>query len=87
MFHSSHLHPRRGLLLAALAIMAGTWLMATLPALAQGEETPPPSVTVRFFGQPDLAAPLVIPMILALGGILALMAFLGWVLKRMPEND
>ncbi|MFQ5595202.1 MAG: hypothetical protein ACE5HA_13730 [Anaerolineae bacterium] len=86
MLHSSHSYLRRGLLLAMLMVLAGAWLMTTMPALAQGEETPPPSMTARFFGQPDLAAPLVIPMILALGGFLSLMAFLGWALKRMPEN-
>ncbi|MFQ5340961.1 MAG: hypothetical protein ACE5F6_05385 [Anaerolineae bacterium] len=87
MFHSSHPCLRRGLLLAALVIMAGAWVLATMPVFAQGEETPATSMAERFFGQPDLAAPLVIPMILALGGVLTLMAFLGWVLKRMPENQ
>lgn len=86
MFHSSHPHIARGLLLAALVIVAGAWLVTAVPVSAQSGETPTPSMAERFFGQPDLAAPLVIPMILALGGVLALIAFLGWALKRLPEN-
>ncbi|MFQ5856653.1 MAG: hypothetical protein ACE5LU_13535 [Anaerolineae bacterium] len=87
MFHASHSLLRRGLLLAALLIFASAWLIAAIPVLAQGEETPQPSMTERFLNQPDLAAPLVVPMILALGGIVTLIAFLGWVFKRMPENS
>lgn len=77
---------RKGLLLVTLVVVAGAWLVVAMPALAQGDGTPQPSMTQRFFDQPNLAAPLVVPMILALGGVLTLLAFLGWALRRMPEN-
>lgn len=86
MFHASHPHLRRGLLLTRAVTLAGVWFVTAMPALAQSEATQEPSMIDRFFDQPDLIAPLVVPMILALGGILTLMAFLGWVLNRMPEN-
>ncbi len=80
-------HPIRHLsLIITFIIFAITWLMVAGPALAQAEANQEPSMVNRLFGQPDLAAPLVIPMILALGGLLTLMAFLGWVFMRMPEN-
>lgn len=84
MFRSSQSCVRGELLLVALVIVAGAWLMTVMPALAQGEETPEATMTELFFKQPDLAAPLVVPMILALGGILTLLAFLAWVIRRMP---
>ncbi len=86
MSRASRPHLRRVRLLVALAVIAGVWIMIVVPALAQGEQTPPASMTERFFKQPDLVAPLVVPMILALGGILTLMAFLAWAFKRLPEE-
>lgn len=87
MIHISHSYLKRGLSLILLAIFASTWLMMTVPALAQSSETPEPSMAQRFFEQPDVIAPLVVPMIAACGGVLTLIAFLGWVINRMPEDQ
>ena len=86
MLHASH-HPflRRVQLLAPL-VTIGAWLFVATPAMAQSEATPPPSMIEQFFKQPNLAAPLVVPMILALGGIIVLMFFLGWVVGRLPDQ-
>jgi len=84
MIRSSHL-ARKTLHLFTLLIFAGAWLMVAAPALAQGE-TPEPSMIQQFLSQPDLAAPLVVPMILALGGVLTLIAALGWIFGRLPED-
>lgn len=77
---------RTTLLLIALLLFIGAWLLMAAPAWAQGEESESPSMTQEFFDQPDLVAPLVVPMVLALGGVLSLIAFLGWIFTRMPEN-
>lgn len=74
------------LLLVMLVIITGAWLVMAAPAWAQSEDPAPPSAARAFFDQPDLIAPLVIPMVLVLGALLTLMAFLAWVLSRMPED-
>lgn len=85
MFHSSYPLLRKSLLLGVLIVTASVWLVAAVPAFAQ-QETPEPSMVQEFFENPDLVAPLVVPMILALGGLLTLMAFLGWIFTRMPND-
>jgi hypothetical protein len=74
--------------MALLAV--STWLVATLPGfaspLAQQGETPTPSMTEVFLKQPDIIAPLVVPMLGACGGILVLGAFLAWVYSRLQEQ-
>lgn len=77
---------KRTLLLATLIVFSGAWLLMAGPAWAQEENAESTSVVQEFFNQPDLIAPLVVPMVLALGGLLTLMAFLGWILTRMPQN-
>lgn len=87
MLRSTH-SLRKGVLLIMLIIIASMWLVTAMPALAQSEETTPePSMLERFFEQPDLVAPLAVPMVLALGGIVTLMAFLAWVFSRLPQNS
>lgn len=86
MFHASRPYHRQALLIGVLVVFVSVWLVVVTPVSAQGEATPESSMTEQFFNQPDIAAPLVVPMILALGGFVVLVAFLGWVYGRMPED-
>lgn len=79
------LSSRRMLRLFTLLMLAGVWLMVAVPALAQ-EETPEPSMVQELLSEPGLAGPLVVPMILALGGVLTLIAALAWLYGRLPED-
>jgi hypothetical protein len=76
----------RQLLILALLILVLVWVVSTLPTYAQGEETAAPSMTDELVAQPNILAPMCVPAVLALGGILTLMAFLGWVVNHMAEN-
>lgn len=72
---------------AVAAILVSATLVIALPVLAdplvQQGENAQRSVTEVFLKQPDLVAPLVVPMLGACGGILILGAFLAWALSRM----
>jgi len=76
--------------LGLLLLMALVWLATALPAMAdpflQQQETPQPSVTEAFLKQPDIIAPLVVPMLGAFAAILALGVFLAWVFSRLPSR-
>jgi hypothetical protein len=82
--HRSHAAQR--LLILAALILVLISVVATLPVHAQEGETPEPSIVDELVQQPDILAPMVLPAILAMGGILTLMAFLGWVINHMPES-
>jgi hypothetical protein len=79
-------HAVRRLLILVTLILVLISVVAVLPVHAQEGETPEPSMADELAQQPDILAPMVVPAILALGGILTLMAFLGWVINRMPES-
>lgn len=76
--------------LTLLLLTASMWLVTALPALAepilQQQETPPPSIAETFLQQPDIIAPLVIPMLGACVAILGLGVFLAWVFNRLPSQ-
>ena len=78
----------RHLVMVLLAV--GMWLVTTLPGFAsplvQQGETPTPSMTEVLLKQPDIIAPLVVPMLGACGGILVLGAFLAWAYSRLSEQ-
>lgn len=79
---------RRHLGLLLLTALVG--LATALPALAdpilQQQETPQPSITESFLKQPDIIAPLVVPMVGAFVAILGLGIFLAWVFSRLPSQ-
>lgn len=87
MHRTDRSHVVQRLLVLTALILVLIWVVAALPVHAQEGETPEPSVVDELVDQPDLLAPMVVPAILAMGGILTLMAFLGWVVNRMPEGD
>lgn len=78
---------QRRLLILVTLILVLVWVITSLPVHAQGEETPEPSMVDHLIQQPDIMAPMLVPAVLALGGILTLMAFLAWVINRMPESN
>ncbi len=87
MFHARYFSLRPVRCLIQLALVALSWAMMAGPALAQGEEGGPVSALEELYKKPDLVAPLVVPMILTLGGVLTLMAFLAWIYSHMPSNS
>ena len=87
MFHTQRFFLRPTVSLIMLILFTIVQAMMAMPALAQGEENGDLSALETFYKQPDLAAPLIVPMILALGGVLTLMAFLAWVYRHMPSNS